>query len=72
MLGKGARDVPRGRRWSEWAEWRRLVPNPGPSGWSVQAGGRVAGLALAHRSRRPALSSVGGLRAGAGGGKEGG
>lgn len=32
----------------------------------------MAGLALAHRSGRPALSSVRGLRAGAGGGEEGG
>lgn len=31
----------------------------------------MAGLALAHRSGRPALSSVQGLRAGAGGGEEG-
>lgn len=67
--------MPRGRRWSGWAEvgeedrTQTIAPRARVPG---QTGGRVAGQALSHRSGRPALSSVQGLRAGAGGGEEGG
>lgn len=51
----------------------RQDPKPSsPRGCSAREAPRVAGQALAHRSGWPTLSSVQGLRAGAGGGEEGG
>lgn len=51
----------------------RQDPKPSsPRGCSAREARRVAGQALAHRSGRPTLSSVQGLRAGAGRGEEGG
>lgn len=73
--GRAPEAAPGAERWSGWAEVDAEGRTPKPSsprGWSGRAAGRVAGRALAHRSGRPALSSVRGLRAGAGGGQEGG
>lgn len=72
--GRAPEAAPGGRRWSGWAEVGAEGRTPQtivPAGLEWPAG-RVAGRALAHRSGRPALSCVRRLRAGAGGGEEGG